>query len=394
MSLQQGGRLLQRFARDGSPLVAPLARGRPDNAALADRSSRPHRQPRPLNAADEEAILRARRETNLGQGRLTGIIPRARSTDLEGAPTPRRLTASARASAKATAATSGRGLARHCTWTSRGSPVSTRPATASGKHATGARTEVQAYDYLHCVVDDHSRLAYIELHPREDAETNARTLERALRFFAEFGLDPTASCLAVVQPARRHPRGLLRLAAARPVAASTGRCRARLADQARLCRVARELWGTARACRAARVARDRGWPQGRRPLDAPARAGRRLAARQAAAHNGPRPGGCAGAGPRRAPLHCRLPNELWLAGITHLPTREGWLFLAVVLDAYSRRIVGWSMRDDLKTELVVEALGMAVTRHKPPAGVVHHSDRGSQYTPRSPSARRCASPAW
>jgi putative transposase len=73
------------------------------------------------------------------------------------------------------------------------------------------------------------------------------------------------------------------------------------------------------------------------------------------------------------------PNELWLADI-YLPTREGWLFLAVVLDAYSRRIVGWSMRDDLKAELVLDALGMAVTRRKPPAGVVHHSDRGSQYT--------------
>jgi putative transposase len=74
------------------------------------------------------------------------------------------------------------------------------------------------------------------------------------------------------------------------------------------------------------------------------------------------------------------PNELWLADITYLPTREGWLFLAVVLDAFSRRIVGWSMRDDLKAELVVDALGMAVTRRRPPAGVVHHSDRGSQYT--------------
>ena len=74
------------------------------------------------------------------------------------------------------------------------------------------------------------------------------------------------------------------------------------------------------------------------------------------------------------------PNELWLADITCLPTREGWLFLAVVLDAFSRRIVGWSMRDDLKAELVVDALAMAVTRRKPPVGVVHHSDRGSQYT--------------
>jgi len=71
---------------------------------------------------------------------------------------------------------------------------------------------------------------------------------------------------------------------------------------------------------------------------------------------------------------------LWLADITYLPTREGWLFLAVVLDAFSRRIVGWSMRDDLKSELVVDALAMAVTRRKPPIGVVHHSDRGSQYT--------------
>jgi putative transposase len=71
---------------------------------------------------------------------------------------------------------------------------------------------------------------------------------------------------------------------------------------------------------------------------------------------------------------------LWLADIIYLPTREGWLFLAVVLDAYSRRIVGRSMRDDLNTELVVDALGMAVTRRKTPAGVVHHSDRGSQYT--------------
>jgi putative transposase len=74
------------------------------------------------------------------------------------------------------------------------------------------------------------------------------------------------------------------------------------------------------------------------------------------------------------------PNELWLADITYLPTHEGWLFLAVVLDAFSRRVVGWSMRDDLKAELVVDALAMAVTRRKPPAGVVHHSDRGSQYT--------------
>ena len=72
------------------------------------------------------------------------------------------------------------------------------------------------------------------------------------------------------------------------------------------------------------------------------------------------------------------PNRLWLADITYVPTREGYLFLGVVMDMFSRKIVGWSMRDDLKAELVVDALAMAVCRRKPPAGLVHHSDRGSQ----------------
>src|SRR5207249_1876844 len=57
---------------------------------------------------------------------------------------------------------------------------------------------------------------------------------------------------------------------------------------------------------------------------------------------------------------------------------EGYLFLGVVMDMHSRKIVGWSMRDDLKADLVVDALAMAVTRRRPPAGLVHHSDRGSQ----------------
>jgi putative transposase len=74
------------------------------------------------------------------------------------------------------------------------------------------------------------------------------------------------------------------------------------------------------------------------------------------------------------------PNALWLADITYVETREGYLFLAVVMDMWSRKIVGWSMRNDLKTELVVDALAMAITRRRPPAGLVHHSDRGSQYT--------------
>jgi putative transposase len=74
------------------------------------------------------------------------------------------------------------------------------------------------------------------------------------------------------------------------------------------------------------------------------------------------------------------PNRLWLADITYVPTLEGWLFLAVVEDMFSRKIVGWSMRDDLKADLVVDALAMAVTRRRPPKGLIHHSDRGSQFT--------------
>lgn len=74
------------------------------------------------------------------------------------------------------------------------------------------------------------------------------------------------------------------------------------------------------------------------------------------------------------------PNALWLADLTYVPTHEGYLFLAVVADMFSRKIVGWAMRDDLKAELVVDALAMAVARRKPPAGLVHHSDRGSPAT--------------
>jgi putative transposase len=76
----------------------------------------------------------------------------------------------------------------------------------------------------------------------------------------------------------------------------------------------------------------------------------------------------------------KQPNALWLADVTYVPTLEGWLFLGVVMDMYSRKIVGWSMRDDLKADLVVDALAMAITRRRPPAGLIHHSDRGSQYT--------------
>lgn len=73
------------------------------------------------------------------------------------------------------------------------------------------------------------------------------------------------------------------------------------------------------------------------------------------------------------------PNQLWVADITYIPTWAGFLFLAIVLDAYSRRIVGWAMATQLKTDLVLDALNMALWQRKP-RGVIHHSDQGSQYT--------------
>ena len=73
------------------------------------------------------------------------------------------------------------------------------------------------------------------------------------------------------------------------------------------------------------------------------------------------------------------PNVLWLADITYLRSWEGWLYLAAVQDAFSRRIVGWSMADHMRTELVVDALQMALHRRRPEQGLIHHSDQGSQY---------------
>jgi putative transposase len=74
------------------------------------------------------------------------------------------------------------------------------------------------------------------------------------------------------------------------------------------------------------------------------------------------------------------PDRLWVADITYVRSKEGFLYLAFILDACSRRVVGWSMATHLKTELVVDALQMAIARRKPAPGLVHHSDRGVQYT--------------
>ena len=73
-------------------------------------------------------------------------------------------------------------------------------------------------------------------------------------------------------------------------------------------------------------------------------------------------------------------DQKWLAHITHIATLEGWLCLAAILDPYARRIVGWAMSDRMTSDLTIAALEMALLQRKPDAGLIHHSDQGSQYT--------------
>jgi putative transposase len=73
------------------------------------------------------------------------------------------------------------------------------------------------------------------------------------------------------------------------------------------------------------------------------------------------------------------PNQLWVTDITYIPTSEGWLYLASVMDLYSRKIIGWAMDKNMTKELVISALKMAYKRQRPGKGVIHHSDRGVQY---------------
>ena len=81
------------------------------------------------------------------------------------------------------------------------------------------------------------------------------------------------------------------------------------------------------------------------------------------------------------------PNQKWLADITYIPTAEGWLYLACVLDLFSRKLVGWAMDQTMTTALVTDALDMALQQRKPTVGLLHHSDRGSQYASLAYQAR-------
>jgi transposase InsO family protein len=78
-------------------------------------------------------------------------------------------------------------------------------------------------------------------------------------------------------------------------------------------------------------------------------------------------------------FEAEIPDRKWAADITYVPTDEGWLYLAAVIDLCSRKVVGWSMAEHLRTDLVADALKMAVARRSPSPGLLHHSDRGVQY---------------
>lgn len=78
-------------------------------------------------------------------------------------------------------------------------------------------------------------------------------------------------------------------------------------------------------------------------------------------------------------FHATAPNQKWVTDITYVPTAQGWLYLAAVMDLFSRRIVGWAMDATITTQLTLQALRMALLTRQPPVGLVHHSDRGSQY---------------
>ena len=78
-------------------------------------------------------------------------------------------------------------------------------------------------------------------------------------------------------------------------------------------------------------------------------------------------------------FHADQPNQKWAGDISYVWTREGWLYLAVILDLHSRRVIGWAVSNRMKHDLAIRALKMAVALRQPPKGCIHHTDRGSQY---------------
>jgi transposase InsO family protein len=186
--------------------------------ALADRSSRPRRSPRRLTPAEEEPILRARRETGLGPARLAGIVRRARSTVWK-------VLARNGLSRKPA---EPRPRYRRYEWSRPGALLHLDVKELArfrepGHRVTGdrrRRSRKVGNEYLHLVVDDNSRFCHVELHPRQDAETCARVLERALAELHELGLDPPEAVMtdnAFAYTKSRRFREILALIGARHI---------------------------------------------------------------------------------------------------------------------------------------------------------------------------------
>jgi transposase InsO family protein len=170
-------------------------RSRRSGCCLADRSSRPHRSPRHLTAAEEAPILAARAQTNLGPGRLAHICRRARSTIWK---VLHRHGCSRRAAGP-------RPVTRRYEWSRPGALIHIDTARLARFRRPGHRTRGRVaashlndgvgHVFVHVAVDDHSRYAYLEQHPDERAETCAAFLERALTHFRELGLDPAEAVM-------------------------------------------------------------------------------------------------------------------------------------------------------------------------------------------------------
>jgi transposase InsO family protein len=179
-------------------------RERKSGAWLRDRSSRPRRQPRRLSAAEEESILRARRQTNLGPGRLAGICRRARSTIWK---VLWRHGLSRRAGAR-------RETYRRYEWSRPGALLHVDVARLArferpGHAVTGNRADRNrgaGYVYLHCVIDDHSRYAYVEQDRDQGGETAALVLARSIEHFAALGLAPPEAVMSDNAFAYRNSR--------------------------------------------------------------------------------------------------------------------------------------------------------------------------------------------
>ncbi len=172
--------------------------GRRSRSWVLDRSSRPRRQPRRLTVDEEEPILRARRQTNLGPGRLAGICGRARSTIWK---VLHRHGLSRRGG-------SAHETYRRYEWSRPGALLHVDVARLArferpGHAVTGIRDKTGAekragvgYVYLHCVTDDHSRHAYVEQHPDQGGDTAAAVLERAIAHLGELGLAPPEAVMS------------------------------------------------------------------------------------------------------------------------------------------------------------------------------------------------------